>query len=69
MAWNPSPKVSDCRDIARKWNVDQVIILAINQENQTLEYASYGKTKTLCDQTKRLAEAAFEAVRLADLPL
>lgn len=62
MAWNPSPKVADCRDIARKWRKHQVIILAVDVEVGTLEYASYGETKPLCDQAKKLADAAYSAV-------
>lgn len=60
MAWNPSPKVADCRAIADKWNVQQVIIFAV--QDGILEYASFGKTKVLCDETKRLADAAFDAI-------
>lgn len=63
MAWNPEPKVADCREIARKWgNKDQVIILAVDRKANTLEYASFGATKELCGQAKRLADRAFEAV-------
>lgn len=62
MAWNPSPKVADCRDIARKWKKHQVIILAIDINANTLEYSSYGETKELCAQAKRLADRAFDAV-------
>jgi hypothetical protein len=60
--FNPSPKIADCRDIARKWGVQQVIILVVDLKASTLEYSSYGETKTLCDDAKRLADAAYEAV-------
>lgn len=62
MAWNPSPKVADCREIARKWGVQQVIIIALDVPKNTIEYASFGETKALCDRTQKLAEAAYEAV-------
>lgn len=62
MAWNPSPKVADCRDIARKWKKHQVIILAVDIHAGTTEYASYGETRKLCDEAKNLADAAFEAM-------
>lgn len=65
MAWNPSPKVADCRDIARKWRKQQVIILAIDVNAGTLEYASFGETKSMCDDAKRLADAAYAAVMKA----
>lgn len=63
MAWNPSPKVADCREISRRWNnKDQVIILAIDRSTGTVEMATYGKTKELCAEAKRLGDAAFDAV-------
>ena len=63
MAWNPSPKVADCRDIARKWKgKDQVIILAIDRKSGTLEMATYGETKALCADAKRMGDAAYDAV-------
>ena len=65
MAWNPSPKVADCRHIARKWRKQQVIILAVDVNAGTLEYASFGETKRMCDDAKRLAEAAYAAVMKA----
>ncbi len=47
MAWNPSPKVADCREIARKWGgKHQVIVLAIDCAAGTLEMATYGHTHT-----------------------
>ena len=62
MAWNPSPKVADCRDIARKWGKQQIIILAVDLNSGTLEYSSFGDNKSRCDEAKRLADAAYEAV-------
>jgi len=72
MAWHPSPKVADCRMIARKWGrKDQVIILAIDRAANTLEMASYGDTREACADAKRLGNIAFQAVTDAwekDLP-
>ncbi|BBN90661.1 MAG: hypothetical protein E6Q42_09725 [Dechloromonas sp.] len=62
MAFNPSPKVADCRDIAKKWNKPQIIILAIDPIAGTLEYASYGENKANCDEAKRLADVAYQAI-------
>jgi hypothetical protein len=62
MAWNPSPKVADCRDIARKWGKQQVIILAVDTVAGTIEMATYGQTQGLCSDAKRLGDHAFQAV-------
>lgn len=62
MAFNPSPKVADCREIAKKWNKPQIIILAIDPIAGTLEYASYGESKAHCDEAKRLADVAYQAI-------
>ena len=63
MAWNPSPKVADCREIARKWgNKHQVIVLAIDRDARTLEMATYGATKEQCKAARELGDAAYDAV-------
>lgn len=62
MAWNPSPKVADCRDVARKWNVQQVIILGFNYKNGTFEIASFGETRALCADAKAIGEAIFKQI-------
>lgn len=62
MAWNPSPKVADCREIARKWGKQQVIILAVDPACGTLEMATYGQTRELCAEAKRLGDHAYQAV-------
>ncbi len=62
MAFNPSPKVADCRDIAKKWNKPQIIILAVDPIAGTLEYASYGESKAHCAEAKRLADIAYQAI-------
>lgn len=63
MAWNPSPKVADCREIARKWgNKHQVIILAVDRKAGTLQLVTYGETKALCADAKRLGDLAYSAI-------
>lgn len=62
MAWNPPPKVADCRTISRRWNKKQIIIIAIDTDEGTVETVSYGETKALCAEAKHLADAAHEAV-------
>ena len=62
MAFNPCPKVADCRDIAKKWNKPQIIILAVDPIAGTLEYASYGESKAHCDEAKRLADVAYQSI-------
>jgi len=62
MAWNPSPKVAAARDFADKFKKQQVIIIALDLEANTLEATTYGETKQLCTATKRLGDAAYDAV-------
>ena len=59
MAWNPSPHVADCREIARKWGVQQVVIVGINTRNGTFEVSSFGETKALCADAKKLNDRIF----------
>lgn len=61
MAWNPSPKVADCRGIARKWKKKQVIIIAFGESGQ-YEMATYGETPELCKCTAVLADVASKAM-------
>jgi hypothetical protein len=63
MAWKPSPKVADCRDIARKWKARQVVILAVSESatGLQLEYASYGENRQLCDQARHIGDKAYDA--------
>jgi len=63
MAYNNSEKVGDARDFAEKHDVDQVVILYVDRGSDQLGYASYGEDEPLCDQAKRLADAAYEAAR------
>ena len=45
MSWNPSPKVADCRNIARKWGKEQVIVLALDRGAGTLHRADSGVSR------------------------
>lgn len=60
MAWNPSLKVADARDLGKKHNKTTVIIFMIDEE--TLEYVSWGKDRLHCDWAKELADIAYDAL-------
>jgi len=62
MSWNPSPKVADARELARKWGFKQVIILALDPAEGNMVTVTYGETKRLCSEAERLGTAAEEAV-------
>jgi ferritin-like metal-binding protein YciE len=62
MAWNPGPKVADCREISRKWGHEQVIVIALSAATGKIEMATYGETVALCSDAKRLGDAAYAAV-------
>lgn len=63
MAWNPSPEVAAARDIAAKLDADQVIVVYINRRTKKMGSITYGRTRALCDATKPLGDAAYQAVR------
>jgi hypothetical protein len=62
MAWNPSPKVADARELARKHGANKVIVLLVDERRGTLESISYGEDRRQCAEAKRLADAAYDAV-------
>lgn len=63
MAWNPSPKVADCREIARKWgDKPMVIILALDTVKGEIVMATYGATTELCAEAERLGNVAYDAI-------
>lgn len=62
MALNLSPKIATAKDIATRFDKDQVIILMFDRKQGTLEYASYGATKSRCAGAKHLADIAFDAL-------
>jgi hypothetical protein len=61
MAWNPSPKVAALRDMAAKFQWEQIVVLAVRKDHR-LEGVSYGRTPALCDATKEFMDVAFEAI-------
>jgi len=63
MAFNPSPEVQSAHEISQKYKKSQVIIIMLDSNNkQTLEYASYGKTKQKCKKAQMLADVACSAI-------
>jgi hypothetical protein len=61
MPFNPSPKIADCREIAKKWKAKQIIIFSINAEGE-MQMATYGETEKLCFFAKKLGDVAFDAI-------
>jgi hypothetical protein len=66
MAWNPSPEVAVARNAAKKLGdlskseVTQIVIAYITADGR-IGYASYGQTKELCADARRLGDKMFEA--------
>ena len=54
--------VEVARDIAQQFRQTHVIILLLDDEGGTIEYASYGKDRARCDQARKLADVAYDAV-------
>jgi hypothetical protein len=69
MAWNPSPKIADLRNIAPKWGYDQMIVLAINSKTGTFETVSYGVTRQLCDEARKINEQIHAKVASGDIEI
>ena len=64
MAWNPEPRVADCREIARRWGgKKQVIIMAIDEEGR-IDMATYGETKQLCTVAFELGKVGLKAIEM-----
>lgn len=62
MAWNPSPKVAAARDIGKTFGKHQVVVLMIDLEEGSMEVATYGKTRELCAEARKIGDVAFDAV-------
>ncbi len=60
MAWNPSPQVAVARDAATKLGADRAVIVYTTASGQ-LGYASFGVTKALCGNAKKLADRLYDA--------
>lgn len=67
MAWNPSPEVQVARDAASrlgslaKSDVRQVVVVYITADGR-LGTVTYGATKELCAETKRLGDAVYQRI-------
>lgn len=61
MPWNPPPKVADCRDLAKKWKKEQVIVISLDDTGR-IETVTYGKTKQLCACAKALGDVAYNTI-------
>jgi hypothetical protein len=61
MAWNPSPHIAECREIADRRHVDQVLLFTIDRDGKT-EMDTYGRTRTLCDCARILGDVAATAI-------
>lgn len=62
MAWNPSPKIADLRELSSKWGCDQIVVLALKSGTGTFETVSYGQTKSLCDAADKIRGQIHAAV-------
>jgi hypothetical protein len=56
------PTVDEARTYGEDHGHDQVIIITIAYDSGTYGYASWGRTKTLCDHARRFADAAVNAI-------
>ena len=65
MAWNPSPKVAAARDFGEKFKAKQVIVLFVTEDKMGV--VSYGRTRALCNDAKRLGDRVYDALSEAIL--
>ena len=69
MAWNPDPKVADCREVARKWRMTQTIVLGFDQAKGTFAIASYGETAEMCANARKINERIAAMIARGELSL
>lgn len=62
MAWNPSPRVAAAREIARRFGSTHVVVLMLNEDEGTIQYATYGTDAGRCSEAKVFGDVAFEAL-------
>ena len=55
-------EITAARGIGRQFKKDMVIMLMIDLGGPSISYTSWGKTKPLSDEAKRLAEEALRVV-------
>ena len=68
MAWNPQPEIAALRDMANRFNFDQVVALGFKYQAGQIEAMSYGRTRKLCDWGAELAKVCMDAVQNIDTP-
>jgi hypothetical protein len=56
------PTVDEARTYGVDHGHDQVIIITIDYDTGTYGYASWGRTKKLCDHARELADTAVNAI-------
>ncbi|MCO5250763.1 MAG: hypothetical protein M9949_04990 [Candidatus Kapabacteria bacterium] len=61
MAYNYSELVSDARHLGQKNKKNMVIIIMLDDE--TVNCASWGESKSLCGKAKTLADTCFSAIK------
>lgn len=62
MAWNPSPEVAVARDAAKALgDAEMCIVVWFTRDNQ-LGMASFGKTKSLCQQAGIIGDQIYDYV-------
>jgi len=62
MAWNPKLEVAVARDAAKRLDADECIVLYRRLGTRAVGCASYGKTKALCAEARRLGDKCFDTL-------
>jgi len=58
MAPNFSPKVLAAKAIAERFGANQVVMILLYRHVETYECVTYGRTRVLCDDAKKLGRHA-----------
>jgi hypothetical protein len=53
------PDRDDARQIGKKYDEDQIIVIYVDREEDEFGYASYGATSDLCDRAREFADFLF----------
>ena len=59
-AKKPLPSIDDARALGKRYKTDHMIIIYIRDND--FGYASYGRTRDLCQESARLGDVCFEAI-------
>lgn len=65
MAFNPSKEVAIARDAAVKLGADRCILIYTTADGK-FNYSSFGQTKQLCDNARKMADVGYEAISNAE---